>query len=74
MPIAAIGIGMFLSGLNVSYKRPACKKSKKHAKLMLSWKGSRSMGALISLILAGVGIFGRDTTNRQKQEVLMAMT
>ncbi len=66
MPIAAIGIGMFLSGVNVSYERPAWKKTRRHGKLRISWKGSKSMGALISLILAGVGIFGRDTTDRQK--------
>lgn len=66
MPIAAIGIGMFLSGLNVSYKRPAWKKIKRHGKLIFSWKGSKGMGALTSLILAGVGIFGRDTTDRQR--------
>ena len=31
------------------------------------------MGTLASLILAGVGIFGRDTTDRQKQKVQMAL-
>ncbi len=29
----------------------------------------KNMGTLISLILAGVGIFGRDTTDRQKYRI-----
>ena len=61
----------------MSFERSSSKKngSKKQGKshFKISWKGSERMGTLASLILAGVGIFGRDTTDRQKQKVQMAL-
>ena len=62
LPIVAIAFGALMSCLNISYKRPIHKGSRKrkdkhHGQFQISWKGDVKMGILTALLMAGTGVY-----------------
>lgn len=54
-----------ISGLEVSVKRPSYYgKKNPHAEFVLKWKGNAKMISMVTLLMVGVGVYGRDTITR----------